>query len=211
MNPGDVFERHTIVAALGPNKYGTRQFLVRCSCGKERAMNITRAKAGAGCSSCTKGTLAERFAAGFIAGGDGCWNWTGTIGKNGYGSLVVSRKRLYAHRVAWETHHGRPVPDGLLVCHTCDNRRCVRPDHLFVGTDADNSADAIAKGRHVFGDRHPAARLTDEIVAQIKTAARDEGLGARRLGRRFGLGQRSITRILSGQSWKHVAAKEPTP
>lgn len=77
---------------------------------------------------------------------DGCWVWSGTINRTtGYGSLTVERKSRYAHRLAWELDHG-PIPAGLCVLHRCDNRRCVRPDHLFLGTFADNTRDMMAKG-----------------------------------------------------------------
>lgn len=83
----------------------------------------------------------------------GCWVWRGTTNNKGYGMLGIGRERqVLAHRVAWESANGH-VPDGMFVCHKCDNPRCVRPDHLFLGTNSDNIQDSIAKGRFRRGFR----------------------------------------------------------
>lgn len=77
---------------------------------------------------------------------DGCWEWTASKFRNGYGSFVVLGERR-AHRVSWEIHNG-PIPDGLWVLHKCDNPSCVRPDHLFLGDRRTNMLDCVSKGRH---------------------------------------------------------------
>lgn len=79
--------------------------------------------------------------------GTRCWVWVGAC-TDGYGRVNVDRRSVLAHRVSWELANG-PIPDGLDACHRCDNPPCVRPDHLFLGTNADNMADAKAKGRTV--------------------------------------------------------------
>lgn len=89
--------------------------------------------------------IAERFWA-KVEKTDGCWEWTAFVHPKGYGMFGVGREARRAHRVSYEIANG-PIPDGLCVCHSCDNRRCVRPDHLFLGTNQDNVDDKMRKGR----------------------------------------------------------------
>lgn len=99
--------------------------------------------------------LLDRFAR-FVQRTDdlfGCWLWTGSL-RNGYGQINDgTRRTIYAHRIVWEQTYG-PIPPGRCICHHCDERRCCRPDHLFLGTRADNIADMVRKQRHPHGATH---------------------------------------------------------
>ena len=93
-----------------------------------------------------KAPLRKRFNEKYEISISGCWNWTGSVDSKGYGSIkdgVTSR----AHRVAWKLYKGK-IPEGIFVLHTCDNRKCVNPNHLFLGTSKDNVRDMMDKGRH---------------------------------------------------------------
>ena len=143
-------------------------------------------------------TLAERFhpKVDRSGGPDACWPWLGASLPRGYGHLGerVARGRhrmVYAHRVAWELHHGRAVPQDTMVLHHCDNPPCCNPAHLFLGTQRDNMQDCARKGRQVFqqhperapiGERNIKAKLTWVAVAEIRSSTSTDDLLALRLG-----------------------------
>lgn len=127
-----------------------------------------------------------------------CWEWIGTL-KDGYGRTAKSER---AHRVSYELHHG-PIPSGLFVCHRCDNRACVRPDHLFLGTNRDNVADMVAKGRQARGSQNAATKLTAADVIEVRRRYAS-GEAKRALARRFGVDVKAICALLDGRTWAHV-------
>lgn len=106
-----------------------------------------------------EGTLAARFWA-RVQKSEECWLWKGSLGSGGYGQLFThndahGHSRMEgAHRISWQLHYGA-IPDGLFICHHCDVRACVRPEHLFLGTQKDNVRDMVDKGRNPSGDQHP--------------------------------------------------------
>lgn len=100
---------------------------------------------------------------------DGCWEWTASRNRKGYGEIRQDGVIAKAHRVSWELTYG-PIPEGLLVCHHCDNPPCVRPDHLFLGTVADNTADMVAKGRQAWDPSADRVALERERKRRFKEA-----------------------------------------
>lgn len=131
-----------------------------------------------------------------------CIEWTGHRDKDGYGDITINRTMLRAHRAAYDVHKG-PIPSGLLVRHTCDNPPCINPDHLLVGTNADNMVDRSERGRAPRGAGNPAAKLTDSEVIKIRQF-RAEGATYRELAARFGVGESTIGRVVKRTHWKHV-------
>lgn len=130
---------------------------------------------------------------------DGCWLWTGCACK-GYGQLAVgARLRAYAHRFAWELNYG-PISFGMCVLHRCDTPLCVRPDHLFLGTNKDNMADKVAKGRQLKGAEAYAAKLTEAQVRRIRSF----GESAKSLAAQFGVDESTIFHIRARRIWRHL-------
>lgn len=135
-----------------------------------------------------------------------CWIWTGARFKYGYGSLSRRKDGYsystndYAHRISYEIHHGAIPEDKPLVCHKCDNPPCVRPDHLFLGTHADNAEDKVRKGRGLAGNLH----LTREQVREIRQRKQREGLTSKQLGAIYGVYDGTIRRILRHKLWRHI-------
>lgn len=137
-----------------------------------------------------------------------CWEWRGDLDDKGYGRLVVRGVSIRAHRYSYALHHG-DIPAGAYICHHCDNRRCVNPDHLYAGTPATNTADMIRRGRHNTGERprgeaNGAAHATAETVASIR-AEHAAGATQASLAAKFGISRTQVHRIVHRKHWQHVA------
>ena len=131
-----------------------------------------------------------------------CWLWLGGTNNYGYGAIRVGGTMKGTHRVSYEVHVG-PITEGLHVLHTCDNRSCVNPYHLFLGTQADNMADKVKKGRGLRGEQMPLAKVTEEQVREIY-ASRDRGCTYRDIASSFELSNGTVSSILNGRSWTHI-------
>ena len=133
----------------------------------------------------------------------GCWEWQLTPNTKGYGTFTLETKRIMAHRYSYTIHKG-PIPDGLLVCHSCDVRHCVNPEHLWLGTAQANSSDMQRKGRSVGGtakgEKHGMSRLTAEKAMEIYTS----GESTNGLAKRFGVSRQTVYLIKNKRAWVHI-------
>ncbi len=138
---------------------------------------------------------------------NGCWEWT-AYKNRGYGRINAERppnKKIRAHRLAYELFVG-PIPKGMDVLHKCDNPSCVNPNHLFLGTHADNMTDRNLKGRQAFGERHGRAKLTLRQVKEIRRLYKPRSceFGSGALSERYGVSHTTILDIVKREKWKGV-------
>lgn len=141
----------------------------------------------------------------------GCWEWPGSTITNGYGTVAFGRRAYLLHRLSYEIFVN-PVPRGQCVLHRCDNKLCYNPEHLFLGTKAENNADRHAKGRtacgetiarHMRGRLNVGAKLTDDDVRRIRTLC-SNGTSQSAVAAQFSIDRSEISRIVSRERWAHV-------
>ena len=135
---------------------------------------------------------------------EGCWEWTGKQDIQGYGTIYIAltRRIVRAHRVAFEFFNG-PIPEDHCVCHRCDNPPCVNPAHLFLGTDAENSADRGAKGRQYIGSQVTVSKLNEAAIREIRSRSA-RGEPTRELCNHFKVHKNTINRAIARITWRHV-------
>lgn len=137
------------------------------------------------------------------AGETACWPWKGAPSTGGYGVLKVEGRRVPAHRFAYEQAHGS-IPAQMYVCHSCDNRMCVNPAHLFAGTHFDNAADARSKARHRTGQQVACAKLDPDAVREIRRRVAD-GESMRGVAKEFGVSSQTVNAVVARATWRYVA------
>ena len=139
---------------------------------------------------------------------NGCWIWTAGKDKDDYGKFTQRRDskiiNLRAHIFSYQLHNNVKIPEGMQVCHTCDNPPCVRDIHLFLGTPQDNTSDMIAKGRGAKGEKQGSAKLKDVDIINIRKLFATKQYTKTDIAKMFCVAQNTIGGILLGKNWKHV-------
>lgn len=138
-------------------------------------------------------------------GPNGCWVWTASCLKSGYGSIKTKDGTMGSHRISWKLHYGK-ISKGLCVCHKCDNKKCVNPNHLFLGTQAENIQDMIKKGKgnKAKGEKHPMAKLKEWQVLEIRAKYKTGKYTQRQLAKEYNVAEITVNYIINRKTWKHI-------
>lgn len=172
------------------NKYG--DFDVRYldnTCGNLRCVNPDHQ---------TPRTLEVRMS-NYLVDENGCWMWQGKTKTGDYGTLSINHKTTMVHRLSYEMHKGE-IPEGLMVCHKCNVKLCINPDHLYVGTHNDNMRD-MADSDVMKGEANPKSILTQSQVVEIKQMIKDRKVVYRKIAETYGVSRQAIKDIASGRTW----------
>lgn len=133
---------------------------------------------------------------------DSCWEWTGSLDLGGYGKFWMNRRNIASHRAAFLLYRGE-IPDGKFVLHTCDNPKCVNPDHLVLGTHRDNVRHMQERGRTQVGEANRSSKLTDEQVRCIIRKVLN-GAAVRTTAKEIGCSRNAVKAIANKITWKHI-------
>jgi DNA-binding XRE family transcriptional regulator len=143
-----------------------------------------------------------------IVSKDDCW-LTDFSSANNYPETLINGKKTRISHFIYKLHKGE-IPEGMCICHTCDNTKCVNPDHLFLGTHQDNVKDKVKKNRQAKGSKHGKAKLNEEKVLEIQKLLAEKNLTQKEIGKKYGVHEQAISEIKRGKNWSHVTDKSTT-
>jgi len=146
--------------------------------------------------------LPERFLSFIDKQENDCWLWTGAKNPSGYGMFTIGRKLKLAHRISWEFTYGFE-PESLAVCHRCDTRNCVNPEHLFLGDSKDNALDKMKKGRHI--QAYGNTKLTIDKVKEIRNLWVTGNYSHLKLAEMYGVKHSCIGRVINNSTWGGIS------
>lgn len=133
-----------------------------------------------------------------------CWEWLAGVDTWGYGRIRVNRRMESAHRFAW-SYPNYVIPDGMKICHSCDNPKCCNPKHLFLGTNKDNMEDRNAKGRQAKGEMMVMNKLVANQILEIRKRYIDGDVTIANLARDYGVAWQTISDVITRKTWKHIS------
>jgi len=146
-------------------------------------------------------SLMQLFLSKFRKEPSGCWVWLGSLNNRKYGKIKFLGRCISSHRLSWELHNNKIIPHGMCVLHRCDNPPCVNPDHLFLGTNSENSKDMTNKNRQAKGIRNGQSVLTEDAVLEIRRRSNES---SRSLGLEFNVSKTTILNIINRKRWRHI-------
>jgi hypothetical protein len=186
---GQVFGYLTVIEQAPADKYFNTRWRCRCVCGEEKIIRASQIREG---KFFTCGSELCRFWSKVDKSGE-CWNWTGALHSGGYGMFkpASTKSAVRAHHYSWQHLHG-PIPKDRWVLHTCDNRKCVNPAHLYLGTHQDNMNDMVQRGR----SRVPRLKVSSAVRVAVREEYGGGGTSHSKLAEKYGVDQRTIRRIL---------------
>lgn len=202
---GKKFGMFTIIKDSGKRtKNRSVIYTCKCDCGKMKDVRwpLLKRESRIRSCGCSRKALGKRIFDKNYKKTEGCWEWTGTLNQGGYGKF----RGINASRIMWEYEYGK-ILDDLQVLHTCDNRKCVNPSHLFLGTISDNMKDKVKKNRQSKGSKIGNSILNEEIVYQIRKQ-RLEGKTYKELQEIFSISFYLVRSICKNRQWKHVELGE---
>ena len=136
-----------------------------------------------------------------------CWSWAKGCFKDGYGGFCLNGKNERSHRVSY-IHFKGEIPEGMLVCHSCDNRKCVNPAHLFLGTNKENLSDMAKKGRSTIGIKNPMAKMTPDLVLELRDRYFKGGVTYLNLANEYGFAKSTIHSVVKAVNWKRLSGMD---